>query len=132
MNNVLPHGQQLLLSDNDFKGKLPVTVHIGDYNLDGYPDLLVVSGTPGDNRRPSSATLLQSVLCSSDDHVCLPSAVEAGRRSFVRVTEGADPLNLVQDVRAAAFLDLDEDVSGQPSYPRSIHLSQGECKRLTN
>lgn len=114
MDDVLPNGQQLLLLDNAFKGTLPVTVHVGDYNLDGYPDLLVVSGTPGDNRKPSSATLLQSVLCTNDDPVCLPSAVEAGRRSFVKVTEGADPLNLVNDVRAAAFLDLDEDVSGQP------------------
>ncbi|KAG0003656.1 hypothetical protein BGZ65_001483 [Modicella reniformis] len=109
LNDVLPAGQQLLLSDTGFKGKLPVTVHAGDYNLDGYPDLLVVSGTPGDNNKQSSATLLQSVLCSDDDDVCLPSAVEAKRRSFVKVTDGADALNFVQDVRAAAFLDLDED-----------------------
>ncbi|KAI1320696.1 hypothetical protein EDD11_010230 [Mortierella claussenii] len=106
---VLPEGQQLLLSDPGFKGKLPVAVHVGDYNLDGYPDLLVVSGTPGDNSRPSSATLLRSVLCSTGDDTCLPSAVAAKRRSFVKVTEGADALNLIQDVRAAAFLDLDED-----------------------
>lgn len=93
--------------DPGFKGKLPVSVHVGDYNLDGYPDLLVVSGTPGNNGRPSSATLLQSVLCTD----CLPSAVTNKRRSFVKVTDGADALNLAQDVRAAAFLDLDEDVS---------------------
>lgn len=95
--------------DPGFKGKLPVSVHVGDYNLDGYPDLLVVSGTPGDNRRPSSATLFQSVLCSDD--TCVPSAVTKKRRSFVKVTDGAEALNLAQDVRAAAFLDLDEDVS---------------------
>ncbi|KAG0020526.1 hypothetical protein BGZ80_004050 [Entomortierella chlamydospora] len=109
LDGVLPDGQQLLLSDPGFKGKLPVSVHVGDYNLDGYPDLLVVSGTSRNNNAPSSATLLQSVLCSSDDGVCLPSQVAAKRRSFVKVTEGADPLNLVTNVRAAAFLDLDED-----------------------
>ncbi|KAF9174373.1 hypothetical protein BGX21_001266 [Mortierella sp. AD011] len=109
LDGVLPDGQQLLLSDPGFKGKLPVSVHVGDYNLDGYPDLLVVSGTSRNNNAPSSATLLQSVLCSSDDGVCLPSQVAAKRRNFVKVTEGADPLNLVTNVRAAAFLDLDED-----------------------
>ncbi|KAG0210115.1 hypothetical protein BGX28_009656 [Mortierella sp. GBA30] len=109
LDNVLPEGQRLLLNDPAFKGKLPVTVHVGDYNLDGYPDLLVVSGTPDNNRRPSSATLLQSVLCTSNDDGCMPSAVAAKRRSFVKVTDGADALNSVQDVRAAAFLDLDED-----------------------
>ncbi|KAF9357346.1 hypothetical protein BGX26_003894 [Mortierella sp. AD094] len=109
LDGVLPDGQQLLLSDPGFKGKLPISVHVGDYNLDGYPDLLVVSGTPGNNNAPSSATLLQSVLCSSNDGLCLPMEVAAKRRSFVKVTEGADPLNLVKDVRAAAFLDLDED-----------------------
>ncbi|KAG0245957.1 hypothetical protein B0O80DRAFT_464011 [Mortierella sp. GBAus27b] len=132
LDGVLPPGQQLLLSDPGFKGNLPVTVHVGDYNLDGYPDLLVVSGTPKDNGKPSSASLLQSVLCSSDDGVCMPSAVDAGRRSFVRVTVGADPLNSVQDVRAAAFLDLDEDgtvdimllrnVAGQQLAGRAITM----------
>ncbi|KAK3842740.1 MAG: hypothetical protein J3R72DRAFT_474554 [Linnemannia gamsii] len=106
--NVFPEGQRLLLMDPAFKGKLPVSVHVGDYNLDGYPDLLVVSGTPGNNNRPSSATLFQSVLCTGEEG-CLPSAVTKKRRSFVKVTEGADALNLIQDVRAAAFLDLDED-----------------------
>lgn len=101
----------MLLTDTAFKGTLPVTVHVGDYNLDGYPDLLVVSGTPGNNQKPSSATLLQSVLCTSNGDGCMPSAVTARRRTFVKVTEGAGPLNSVQDVRAAAFLDLDEDVS---------------------
>ncbi|KAF9583315.1 hypothetical protein BGW38_009764 [Lunasporangiospora selenospora] len=109
LNGVLPEGQQLLLADPAFKGRLPISVHVGDYNLDGYPDLLVVSGTPGNNNRPSSATLLQSILCSAGDDTCLPSAVTAKRRSFVKVTDGADALNQVQDVRAAAFIDLDED-----------------------
>ncbi|KAG0054100.1 hypothetical protein BGZ83_011984 [Gryganskiella cystojenkinii] len=108
LEDVLPDGQQLLLTDPGFKGILPVSVHVGDYNLDGYPDLLVVSGTAGNNDRPSSATLLQSVLCRSDNG-CVPSEVDAKRRSFVKVTEGANELNNLQDVRAAAFLDLDED-----------------------
>ncbi|KAG0305341.1 hypothetical protein BGZ98_004275 [Dissophora globulifera] len=130
LGDVLPEGQQLLLSDPGFKGKLPVSVHVGDYNLDGYPDLLVVSGTPGDNSRPSSATLLQSVLCSSED-VCLPSAIVAKRRSFVKVTEGADVLNLVQDVRAAAFLDLDEDGTVDIMLLRNTANQQAAGRAIT-
>ncbi|KAG0035603.1 hypothetical protein BGZ81_005581 [Podila clonocystis] len=109
LGNVLPHGQQLVLNDPGFKGSLPVSVHVGDYNLDGYPDLLVVSGTPNNIRGPSSATLLQSVLCSANDDNCFPSAIAAKRRTFVKVTEGADPLNNAQNVKAAAFFDIDED-----------------------
>lgn len=99
------------MNDSGFKGRLPVSVHVGDYNLDGYPDLLVVSGTPNNIRGPSSATLLQSVLCSTNDDSCFPSAIAAKRRTFVKVTEGADPLNNAQNVKAAAFFDIDEDVS---------------------
>lgn len=109
LDEVLPDNQRLLLVDPGFKGVLPVSVHVGDYNLDGYPDLLIVSGTPGNNNRASSATLLQSVLCRSDNG-CALTAVDAKRRSFIKVTEGANELNSLQDVRAAAFLDLDEDV----------------------
>ncbi|KAG0364322.1 hypothetical protein BC939DRAFT_458332 [Gamsiella multidivaricata] len=131
LSDVLPEGQQLLLTDPGFKGKLPVAVHVGDYNLDGYPDLLVVSGTAGDSNQPASATLLQSVLCSSDDSVCMPSAVAAKRRTFVKVTEGADALNSVQDVRAAAFLDLDEDGTVDIMLLRSVTGQQAAGRAIT-
>ncbi|KAF8936887.1 hypothetical protein EDD21DRAFT_361844 [Dissophora ornata] len=130
LSDVLPEGQQLLLSDPGFKGKLPVVVHVGDYNLDGYPDLLVVSGTPGNNNMPSSATLLQSVLCSSED-VCFPMAIAAKRRSFVKVTVGADALNLVQDVRAAVFMDLDEDGTVDIMLLRNTANQQAAGRAIT-
>ncbi|KAF9540003.1 hypothetical protein EC957_004705 [Mortierella hygrophila] len=127
--NVFPEGQRLLLIDPGFKGKLPVSVHVGDYNLDGYPDLLVVSGTPGDNSKPSSATLFQSVLCA--DETCVPSAVTKKRRSFVKVTDGAEALNLAQDVRAAAFLDLDEDGTVDIMLLRNTNGQQAAGRAIT-
>ncbi|KAF9918621.1 hypothetical protein FBU30_000125 [Linnemannia zychae] len=129
LDNIFPDGQRLLMMDPGFKGKLPVSVHVGDYNLDGYPDLLVVSGTPGNNKRPSSATLLQSVLCTDD--TCLPSAVTKKRRSFVKVVDGADALNLVQDVRAAAFLDLDEDGTVDIMLLRNVEGQQAAGRAVT-
>ncbi|KAF9972369.1 hypothetical protein BGZ73_004537 [Actinomortierella ambigua] len=108
LNDVLPRGQRLLLTDPNFRGKLPVSVHVGDFNLDSYPDLLIVSAeNDGRGNAISQATLLQSVLCTPE--TCLPDEVAARRRSFVKVVDGADVLNSVQDVRAAAFFDLDED-----------------------
>ncbi|KAG0252825.1 hypothetical protein DFQ27_007823 [Actinomortierella ambigua] len=108
LNDVLPRGQRLLLTDTAFRGKLPVSVHVGDFNLDSYPDLLIVSAeNDGRGNALSQATLLQSVLCTPE--TCRQDEVTARRRTFVKVVEGADVLNSVQDVRAAAFLDLDED-----------------------
>ncbi|KAG0235124.1 hypothetical protein BGW42_005774 [Actinomortierella wolfii] len=130
LNDVLPRGQRLLLTDPNFRGKLPVSVHVGDYNLDSYPDLLIVSAE-GDGRgnAVSQATLLQSVLCTPE--TCLPGEVAARRRTFVKVVDGADALNSVQDVRAAAFLDLDEDGTVDIMLLRRSPQRQGAARAVS-
>ncbi len=77
---------------------------LGDYNLDGYPDILVVTS----NGKESHVTLLESILCTI--HKCPASAVASQRRAFVKVSDGAHPLNDIINAKSAAFLDLDEDV----------------------
>ncbi|KAG0233971.1 hypothetical protein BGW41_001269 [Actinomortierella wolfii] len=130
LNDVLPRGQRLLLTDPNFRGKLPVSVHVGDFNLDSYPDLLIVSAE-GDGRgnAVSQATLLQSVLCTPE--TCLPGEVAARRRTFVKVVDGADALNSVQDVRAAAFLDLDEDGTVDIMLLRRSPQRQGAARAVS-
>lgn len=90
-----------MTSDNSFRGKLPIPIHTGDYNLDGYPDLLVTT-----NER---VLLLQSVLC--DSTLCSSSAQQAGRRSFTVVSTGTDALSKIANPTQAAFFDIDEDGS---------------------
>lgn len=86
--------------DGNFRGKLPIPIHTGDYNMDGYPDLLVTTS--------KKVILLQSILC--DTTICSPSATSAGRRSFNLVTAGAEALTNITSPTQATFFDIDEDV----------------------
>jgi integrin alpha FG-GAP repeat containing protein 1 len=120
--SVLSNGEYIRMDDTGFKGSLPVPIRpgrlfsifcfccrsqltysaqTGDYNLDGYPDLLVVT-----NQR---VVLLESVLCDTD--VCTQEATDAYRRSFKMVSKGADALSKdISNPRQAAFFDIAEDV----------------------
>ncbi|KAI8085765.1 uncharacterized protein B0P05DRAFT_466374 [Gilbertella persicaria] len=87
--------------DTNFRGQLPIPVHAGDYNLDGYPDLLVTT-----NKR---VLLLQSVLC--DSGLCSDEAVVAAKRTFSLVSTGVEALDSMTSATQAAFFDIDEDGS---------------------
>ncbi|KAG9301641.1 hypothetical protein G9A89_016711 [Geosiphon pyriformis] len=119
---ILQNIGNLMILDKAFKGFLPVPIRIGDYNLDGYPDILVISET-------GSVSLWQSVLCTSGK--CWPAAVNAQRRTFVKVVSGAEALNSLTEATAATFLDLDEDgtldimvlkSSGSKSTTRNVEM----------
>jgi len=72
----------------------PLTLRVGDFNLDGYPDLLIpVIGKTG----PSRIELWQNAPSST------------GRRTFTKVTDGTDDLLQIPNAYAGAFFDLDED-----------------------
>jgi integrin alpha FG-GAP repeat containing protein 1 len=101
IDTFLDDNEYILTEDSNFRGQLPVPVHTGDYNLDGYPDLLVTT-----NRR---VLLLESTLC--DTSLCSSSAQSANKRTFTVVTTGADILNKMSNPTQAAFFDIDEDVS---------------------
>ncbi|CAG8492968.1 10051_t:CDS:10 [Paraglomus occultum] len=116
-------GGMIVTNDGEFKGVLPVPIRIGDYNLDGYPDLLVISSKDGD----SYVSLLRSEPCQDG---CLPSAQ---RRTFVKVNEGAEDLGALKNAKQAAFFDLDEDgtldiivlgSSGSGNAAREVHAIQ--------
>ncbi|OBZ83458.1 T-cell immunomodulatory protein [Choanephora cucurbitarum] len=97
----LAHGEHIKMNDVHFRGHLPVPVHAGDYNLDGYPGLLVAT----DKR----AILLGSVLC--DSNTCSDEAATMARRTFSEVTAGTDDLKSISSPSQAAFFDIDEDGS---------------------
>ncbi|CAG8512992.1 15985_t:CDS:10 [Funneliformis mosseae] len=103
LQDELPTGEDIVLLDPDFNGILPVSLRIGDYNLDGYPDLLVVTS----NGKESHVTLLESILCTT--RKCHGLAAASQRRTFVKVNDGAQPLYNIKTAKNAAFLDLDED-----------------------
>jgi integrin alpha FG-GAP repeat containing protein 1 len=91
---------------------LPVPLKLGDANLDGFPDLLMVAVSETDHRTPF---LVSNVACTRG----LPGCGERGdgRRGWSLVRNGASSLDEVEDAAGVAFLDMAEDVSlGLTSY----------------
>ncbi|CAG8552359.1 22065_t:CDS:10, partial [Racocetra persica] len=99
ISNELPDDGVIVTKE----GNLPIPIRIGDYNFDGYPDILVISSSGSTYR----ASLFQSVPCTNQK--CNSLEVESQRRTFTRVVDGASALNDITDARSAAFMDLDED-----------------------
>uniref|UniRef100_A0A8C0LLE6 Integrin alpha FG-GAP repeat containing 1 n=1 Tax=Canis lupus dingo TaxID=286419 RepID=A0A8C0LLE6_CANLU len=78
---------------------LPITLHIGDYNMDGYPDALaILKNTSGSNQQ---AFLLENVPCNN-------ASCEGAHRMFRVYWELMD-LNQIRDAMVATFFDIYED-----------------------
>ncbi|KAJ1852132.1 hypothetical protein GGH12_005725 [Coemansia sp. RSA 1822] len=95
------HNEVLLDKIDDFQGQAaPPAVKIGDFNLDGYPDLAIVTKKGKESR----VRLLKSEPCD---------ACKAGkdglldRRSYVSVTDGVAALEQFSRVQDIAFFDVD-------------------------
>uniref|UniRef100_A0A663M4J9 Integrin alpha FG-GAP repeat containing 1 n=1 Tax=Athene cunicularia TaxID=194338 RepID=A0A663M4J9_ATHCN len=77
----------------------PITLHIGDYNMDGYPDALaILKNTSGSNQQ---AFLLENVPCNN-------VSCKSVRRMF-RVFWELSDLNQIKDAVVATFFDIYED-----------------------
>ena len=98
IKDIIQDGARLQVLDTSFSPTQPVVPRTGDANLDGFPDLLLVT----DGR----VRLLLSTPCGRGVPGC--SAMGA-RRGWREVTKGVEPLTSVTDARSAVFLDMDED-----------------------
>lgn len=112
IDRFLDVNEYILTSDTNFRGNLPVPIHAGDYNLDGYPDLLVTT--------TERVLLLQSMLCDSNS--CSSSAAAASRRQFTIVSTGVQEMTSISNPKQAAFFDIDEDVSANALVVCSTYL----------
>jgi len=84
-----------------------IKLRTGDYNLDGFSDLLVLTTNPMTNE--SIIEIWESIPCSVNSY-CTQEASLAGQRTFTRIDPGvANQLSTLKDVFAAAFFDIDED-----------------------
>jgi len=97
---------QLLVQDMSFTPKLPVSLKLGDANLDGFPDILLIVNTA---QRALTPKLLISVPCDKGVIGCKSDG--SGRRGWQVSTEGVKSLEAIRDARSVSFLDMDEDVS---------------------
>ncbi|GAA98182.1 uncharacterized protein L969DRAFT_93210 [Mixia osmundae IAM 14324] len=105
---LIPDAPYLMLFDESIAGTVPLALQPGDYNKDGYPDLLLISSS---SRLPRSGTpsLIESRAC--DKSSCTSAEIAQSRRVFLRVVAGAHALNSINDARSASFLDVDEEGS---------------------
>ena len=90
--------------DTTFSPPLPLPVRLGDTNLDGFPDLLVIAAM-ADKHTPK---LLISEPCTRGLAGCDQRG--RGRRGFRLLERGAESLEAVYDARGGSFIDMDEDV----------------------
>ncbi|GAA5874252.1 hypothetical protein JCM8547_007805 [Rhodosporidiobolus lusitaniae] len=104
ISSLLP-SHTLLTTSTSFRGTIPTPPQIGDYNIDGYPDLLITTSHSGSK----TATILQSRPCEKGS--CTDEEVKRGRRAFRVVTEGAEALGKIKDVESAVWVDMDDDGS---------------------
>ncbi|CAD6914554.1 unnamed protein product [Tilletia controversa] len=108
---------RILLSDpssSAFAGTgtaTPLPLHLGDFNKDGYPDILLL--TSGSGLRTSSSSSSKAASSDADGRVWLLQNVrafdESSTRTFAVVEEGAEALMEVRDARGASWMDVDED-----------------------
>jgi hypothetical protein len=82
---------------------LPISVKLGDANLDGFPDLLLIVAS-GQDHVPK---MLLSVPCGPGVLGC---GSGHGRHGWSVATKGTETLDAVKDARSVSFLDMDEDV----------------------
>lgn len=125
---------------------LPSSLHLGDYNKDGYPDLVLVTipdqlASGGRNNvRGGGETrvhILRNLDCSKvpasekADLGCTPDRPEA--RTFIKVTAGAESIEVLRDVRSVSWIDIDEDGSLDLLLQRRPSPSDGmdSSRRIT-
>ncbi|KDN33505.1 hypothetical protein RSAG8_13406, partial [Rhizoctonia solani AG-8 WAC10335] len=128
LSSILPDHDSLLLTDTTHNPPLPIPLHIGDANLDGFPDILAVAVGEGSVERVP--VLLFSVpgkegpsvsvkvfnegpnvqqLFGAGGNVTTAALARHHRRFFKSVKHGTEPLAQITDARGVAFVDLDED-----------------------
>eukprot|EP01132_Coremiostelium_polycephalum_P006111 gene6111-7615_t len=114
--------------DNVFFSNLsagvPLIIHSGDYNIDGYPDLLISFYKPSnDSDDPPSPhiELWENVPCTPA--LCgSTQSSQSGRRTFSRVTSGTDALTQIENAYSAVFVDL-----GENGIPDILVLTNGNA-----
>lgn len=127
ISTLLPSKPYLAVNDNAFRGTLPIPLRIGDYNKDGYPDLLVIASTAS-SAHQGSVALLESIPCSRK--TCSQAETEKDRRAFTAVVgDSTTALNTINDAKSAIWLDIDEDGTLDILVQRS-GLSSGASRQF--
>lgn len=107
LDEVVAGETQLLLADDIGTRVLPVPLRVGDYNMDGYPDVAVITVPRGARPGDARLHLLASAPCRRGGAPGCDARVGVPRRTF-RAVRGT-VLDRLEYVRSASFVDVDED-----------------------
>lgn len=123
----------LLVFDTRSSPSVPVHLRIGDVNLDGFPDILLVTASPTSSRSyKRTPRLLFAAPCahSGKSHDNGKGGRTAGcgedgkgRVGWTVADRDVDALDDVSDTASVTFLDIDEDVS-EPFYLANNHITK--------
>jgi integrin alpha FG-GAP repeat containing protein 1 len=106
---------QLLMTDELSSPKQPVSLALGDFNRDGYPDLALITIPRRGRRDETRLRLLESISCDvkGTPRAGCPAdpALRSTHRTFKMHTDGTEAIDVLTDARAVSFFDLDEDGS---------------------
>ncbi|KAJ7221636.1 hypothetical protein GGX14DRAFT_514588 [Mycena pura] len=123
--NTLFPGSSLVVLDTTQTPPLPISLKLGDANLDGFPDLLVIIAS-GTDHVPK---VLFSVPCGSGAIGC---GHGQGRRGWNVASKGVGQLDAVKDARGVSFLDIDEDGTLDIMVQRTGGSGQGNIQFVQN
>ncbi|KZS98847.1 hypothetical protein SISNIDRAFT_403326 [Sistotremastrum niveocremeum HHB9708] len=105
----------LLMYDTSFSPPIPLPLRLGDADLDGFPDiLLIATGEPHGGilgigqKEDHTPKLLLSVPCGPGLPGCAAKGKGGNKRSF-HVSSGSEVLDSITDASGVSFFDLDED-----------------------
>ncbi|KIJ94536.1 hypothetical protein K443DRAFT_683654 [Laccaria amethystina LaAM-08-1] len=127
LSSLFPLSPSLLVLDTSLKPSLPVPIKLGDANLDGYPDFLIITVSGKRERVPS---LVFSVPCEDGIAGCVSN--ERQKRGWKVATHGADTLEAIKDARGVSFLDMDEDGTLDIMVQRTGDAGQGHVLFIQN
>ncbi|CAO1616755.1 unnamed protein product [Sympodiomycopsis kandeliae] len=128
LSSMLPGHMPLImdtLTESSSDSPQPISLALGDYDKDGYPDILFLSvppGEPSDGSGKTGVHILRNVGCGSlsDDRIrdqCRKSSTLGGAdtddqgRWLILNKVSTEVLDRVEDARSASWVDIDEDGS---------------------
>ncbi|KAJ7246549.1 hypothetical protein B0H12DRAFT_1203288 [Mycena haematopus] len=118
-------GSSLVVLDTTPVPALPISLKLGDANLDGFPDLLVIIAS-GQDHVPK---VLFSVPCGAGVLGCRSGHRKHG---WSVATKGMETLDAIKDARSVSFLDIDEDGTLDIMVQRTGALGQGNIRFVQN
>ncbi|PPQ63333.1 hypothetical protein CVT24_006706 [Panaeolus cyanescens] len=126
VTDLLPSSASLLVEDRSFNPPLPLSLKLGDANLDGFPDLLLISSA-ANNQVPH---LVFSAPCAAGLAGC--AADGSGKRGWKVAAQGANALDTISDARSVSFIDMDEDGTLDILVQRTGDAGQGHYLFVQN